>query len=114
MSVLQRRQDQFKAAALEAKKKGEVEQAKEYLRNYKGFDQLIAATNSGLPVDMNTVRKDLLSFCGVDALRRGEDGAVKSAFSFSPNSRKHKTLRKVRLDERIVRVGATSTRLYCL
>ncbi|KAK4297629.1 hypothetical protein Pmani_029971 [Petrolisthes manimaculis] len=55
MSLLTKRQGQFKQAALEAKKRGEIEQAKEYLRMSKGFDQLIEATRGGLPVDMNTV-----------------------------------------------------------
>lgn len=56
LAFLTRRQTQFKQAALEAKKRGEIEQAKEYLRMSKGFDQLIEATRNGLPVDMNTVR----------------------------------------------------------
>lgn len=55
LAFLTRRQAQFKQAALEAKKRGEIEQAKEYLRMSKGFDQLIEATRNGLPVDMNTV-----------------------------------------------------------
>ncbi|XP_063849873.1 coiled-coil and C2 domain-containing protein 1-like isoform X3 [Scylla paramamosain] len=55
MTLLTRRQTQFKQAALEAKKRGEIEQAKEYLRMSKGFDQLIEATRNGLPVDMNTL-----------------------------------------------------------
>ncbi|KAK7067045.1 Coiled-coil and C2 domain-containing protein 1A [Halocaridina rubra] len=55
LAFLTKRQAQFKQAALEAKKRGEIEQAKEYLRMYKGCDQLIEATRSGLPVDMNTV-----------------------------------------------------------
>ena len=45
----------LQAAALDAKKRGEIEQAKEYLRNCKGFQSLIEATQAGLPVDMNTV-----------------------------------------------------------
>lgn len=55
LAFLVKRQGQFKQAALEAKKRGEIEQAKEYLRMSKGFDQLIEATKGGLPVDMNTV-----------------------------------------------------------
>ncbi|XP_042223927.1 coiled-coil and C2 domain-containing protein 1-like [Homarus americanus] len=55
LAFLTKRQTQFKQAALEAKKRGEIEQAKEYLRMCKGFDQLIEATRGGLPVDMNTV-----------------------------------------------------------
>uniref|UniRef100_A0A1B6H408 C2 domain-containing protein n=1 Tax=Cuerna arida TaxID=1464854 RepID=A0A1B6H408_9HEMI len=49
------KQKQFKLAALQAKKKGEVNQAKEYLRIAKGFDKLIEASNCGLPVDMATL-----------------------------------------------------------
>ena len=55
LAFLTKRQQQFKKAALESKKKGEIEQAKEYLRNAKGLDQLIEASKSGLPVDLNTV-----------------------------------------------------------
>ena len=56
LSLIEKRQTLFKEAALEAKRKGEIEQAKEFMRNYKGFDQLILAASSGLPIDMNTVR----------------------------------------------------------
>jgi len=49
------RQKEFKEAALQAKRNGEINQAKEYLRLAKGFDPLIEASNSGLPVDMDTV-----------------------------------------------------------
>ena len=45
----------LQAAALEAKKKGEIEQAKEYLRNCKGLKSLIEASSGGLPVNMDTV-----------------------------------------------------------
>lgn len=49
------RQTLFKQAALEAKKRGEVDQAKEYLRNARGFDPLIEATKSGLPIDVTSI-----------------------------------------------------------
>ncbi|CAL4087630.1 unnamed protein product, partial [Meganyctiphanes norvegica] len=55
LSLLTARQTAFRKAALDAKKRGEVEQAKEYLKIYKGFDQLLEASRGGLPVDMNTV-----------------------------------------------------------
>jgi hypothetical protein len=55
LAFLVARQKEFKEAALQAKRKGEVNQAKEYLRLAKGFDPLIEASNSGLPVDMDTV-----------------------------------------------------------
>ncbi|KAI4465000.1 hypothetical protein MML48_3g00017140 [Holotrichia oblita] len=46
------RQKEFKVAALNAKKKGELEQAKEFLRIAKGFDPLLQASYAGLPVDI--------------------------------------------------------------
>lgn len=61
LALLMDRQKQYKLAALEAKKKGEINQAKEYLRLAKGFDPLIEASNCGLPVDMDTV--SILIYC---------------------------------------------------
>lgn len=52
------RQQQFKEAALNAKKRGDLNQAREFLRTAKGFDKLIQVSQAGLPVDMNTVRKN--------------------------------------------------------
>ncbi|XP_026468313.1 coiled-coil and C2 domain-containing protein 1-like isoform X1 [Ctenocephalides felis] len=49
------RQKEFKQAALAAKQKGEIAQAKELLRTAKGFDPLIQAALGGLPVDMKTL-----------------------------------------------------------
>lgn len=57
MKILLDRQKEFKLAAIEAKKAGEIDQAKEYLKIYKGFDALLNAASSGLPVDLNTVSK---------------------------------------------------------
>ncbi|XP_060518042.1 coiled-coil and C2 domain-containing protein 1-like isoform X2 [Cylas formicarius] len=53
--ILQAKQKQFKAAALNAKKKGEIVQAKEFLRQAKGFDKLIEAAQAGLPVDWSSI-----------------------------------------------------------
>ncbi|XP_067001233.2 coiled-coil and C2 domain-containing protein 1-like isoform X2 [Anabrus simplex] len=55
LSFLIARQREFKEAALKAKQNGELNQAKEYLRLAKGFDPLIEASHSGLPVDMTSV-----------------------------------------------------------
>lgn len=52
--VLQRQKD-YKEAAIEAKKRGDINQAREYLRISKGFDNLIEASKGGLPVDLKTV-----------------------------------------------------------
>ena len=55
MKILLERQAEFKIAAIEAKKAGEIDQAKEYLKIYKGFDALLNAASSGLPVDLTSV-----------------------------------------------------------
>ena len=52
---LEKRQKQFKSAALAAKNAGDREQAMEYLRKAKGFDSLIEASKSGLPVDFKSL-----------------------------------------------------------
>lgn len=57
MKLLLDRQKEFKVAAIAAKKAGEIDQAKEYLKIYKGFESLLNAASSGLPVDLNTVSK---------------------------------------------------------
>lgn len=53
--MLLARQKEFKEAALNAKKKGEIVQAKEYLRTAKGFDPLIEAARGGMPVDVSSL-----------------------------------------------------------
>ncbi|XP_017778649.1 PREDICTED: coiled-coil and C2 domain-containing protein 1-like isoform X2 [Nicrophorus vespilloides] len=53
--LLKDRQREFKEAALNAKKKGEINQAKEYLRNAKRIDPLIEAAQGGLPVDISSL-----------------------------------------------------------
>ncbi|XP_030241515.1 coiled-coil and C2 domain-containing protein 1-like isoform X1 [Drosophila navojoa] len=55
MKLLLERQREFKLAALAAKKAGEIDQAKEYLKIFKGFDSLLNAASSGLPVDLSTL-----------------------------------------------------------
>lgn len=53
--ILLAKQKQFKVAALNAKKKGEMVQAKEFLRTAKGFDRLIEAAKGGLPIDWASI-----------------------------------------------------------
>ncbi|KAE8737866.1 hypothetical protein FOCC_FOCC016661 [Frankliniella occidentalis] len=55
LALLLARQKDFRVAALQAKSRGEINQAKEYLRLAKGFDKLLEATQSGLPVDLKTL-----------------------------------------------------------
>uniref|UniRef100_A0A1L8DAV5 Coiled-coil and C2 domain-containing protein 1-like n=1 Tax=Nyssomyia neivai TaxID=330878 RepID=A0A1L8DAV5_9DIPT len=55
VAELLRRQKEFKDAAIEAKRAGEIEQAKEYLKIFKGFEKLIDTARGGFPVDMATL-----------------------------------------------------------
>lgn len=50
------RQKTFKLAAVRAKQAGDMEQARDYFRCVKQLEPLIAASESGLPVDLSTVR----------------------------------------------------------
>ncbi|CAL8100917.1 unnamed protein product [Orchesella dallaii] len=55
LQIICLRQQQFKDAALNAKKRGDINQAREFLRTAKGFDKLIQVAQGGLPVDMATL-----------------------------------------------------------
>lgn len=55
LEYLQEQQSLFRKAAIEAKRRGELDQAKEYLRSAKGFDPLIEATINGLPIDATSI-----------------------------------------------------------
>jgi hypothetical protein len=55
LTFLAAHQKEFNEAALQVKRKGEVNQAKEYLRLAKRFDPLTEASDSDLPVDIDTV-----------------------------------------------------------
>uniref|UniRef100_A0A0K8SQC8 C2 domain-containing protein n=1 Tax=Lygus hesperus TaxID=30085 RepID=A0A0K8SQC8_LYGHE len=55
LKLLLQKQKQFKEAALKAKQDGNLQLAKEYLRQYKSFDPLIEAAQGGFPVDLTTL-----------------------------------------------------------
>ncbi|KAL0894441.1 hypothetical protein ABMA27_013043 [Loxostege sticticalis] len=55
LALLLHRQKQFKEAAIKAKKAGDIEQAKEFLRAAKGFDSVIEAARGGLVVDLKSL-----------------------------------------------------------
>uniref|UniRef100_V5H765 Putative cc2d1a protein n=1 Tax=Ixodes ricinus TaxID=34613 RepID=V5H765_IXORI len=55
MEFLLERQRLFREAALEAKRRGDREQAKEYLRMMKGLDPMIQATEAGLPINATSI-----------------------------------------------------------
>ncbi|XP_075241385.1 coiled-coil and C2 domain-containing protein 1-like isoform X2 [Convolutriloba macropyga] len=52
VEFLEKRQQQYRSAAIAAKKRNEVEEAKRYLKLCKGFDPMIAAAKLGKPVDL--------------------------------------------------------------
>lgn len=53
--TIQERAKEFRAAAIEAKRAGEMETAKEYLKIYKGLENLLNVAQGGLPVDLSTL-----------------------------------------------------------
>lgn len=55
LGILLKRQKEWKEAAIAAKKSGDMAKAKDCLRQAKGFDALIEASRSGLPVDLSTI-----------------------------------------------------------
>ncbi|CAI2298875.1 unnamed protein product [Caenorhabditis sp. 36 PRJEB53466] len=52
LEFLLQRQAQFKQAAIHAKSRGDVETAKKYLLEMKGFDKMIQAAQAGIPVSI--------------------------------------------------------------
>lgn len=50
------RQKEYRNAAVLAKKANEIDEAKEYLRIYKGLENLLDTAKGGLPIDLSTVR----------------------------------------------------------
>lgn len=56
IEILLERHREFKEAAIEAKKAGDLELAKEYLRTFKGIENLLNVAKGGLPVDLSSVR----------------------------------------------------------
>ncbi|XP_053186148.1 coiled-coil and C2 domain-containing protein 1B [Scomber japonicus] len=55
LEFLEGRKKQYMKAALQAKQKNDMEQAKTFLRTAKGFDPMIEAARSGKTVDISTV-----------------------------------------------------------
>ncbi|XP_072366987.1 coiled-coil and C2 domain-containing protein 1B [Scyliorhinus torazame] len=55
LEFIQNRKQQYMKAAVQAKQKKNLEQAKHFLRTAKGFDPMIVAIQSGKPVDISKV-----------------------------------------------------------
>lgn len=55
IATIVERQKEFREAAVMAKKSNEIDEAKEYLRIYKGLEILLDTAKGGLPVDLSSV-----------------------------------------------------------
>lgn len=56
IAIIIERQKEYRDAAILAKKANEIDEAKEYLRIYKGLENLLDTAKGGLPIDLSTVR----------------------------------------------------------
>ncbi|XP_067846315.1 coiled-coil and C2 domain-containing protein 1B isoform X2 [Heptranchias perlo] len=59
LEFLENRKKQYMKAAVQAKQKKNLEQAKHFLRTAKGFDPMIVAVQSGKPIDISKVPSPL-------------------------------------------------------
>lgn len=66
VEVLEGRKKQYLKAALQAKQKNELEQAKTLLRKAKALDPMIEAARSGKPVDISQVQALALCSCQIE------------------------------------------------
>lgn len=57
LEFLEGRKKQYMKAAVQAKQKNDMEQAKLFLRTAKSFDPIIEAARSGKTVDISTVSR---------------------------------------------------------
>lgn len=55
IAVITERHRVFRQAAIRAKQEGNLDQAKEYLRQYKQIENMLDAARGGMPVDLNTL-----------------------------------------------------------
>lgn len=56
VTVIQERQQEYRKAAVEAKRNGDLEQARAYLKIFKALEQLLDVAKGGMPIDLSTVR----------------------------------------------------------
>eukprot|EP00112_Aurelia_sp_Birch-Aquarium-sp1_P009762 Seg212.5 transcript_id=Seg212.5/GoldUCD/mRNA.D3Y31 product="Coiled-coil and C2 domain-containing protein 1-like" protein_id=Seg212.5/GoldUCD/D3Y31 len=103
LQFLLTRQKEFKMAALQAKKDGDIDSAKEYLRKAKGMDEMVVAAQSGLRVDITTV----------PSLKGKEKKASTSSLTSSPGD-KSSGVQSVAIadDNSTATVSASSAELY--
>ncbi|XP_029163018.1 LOW QUALITY PROTEIN: coiled-coil and C2 domain-containing protein 1-like [Nylanderia fulva] len=86
MIQLQLRQRELKQAALNAKQEGDMDLARDYLKQAKGIQPLIEASKAGLPVDMNSIPLSPLERSEITTCQKDENFILVSAEDFSEGS----------------------------
>ncbi|XP_012233142.2 coiled-coil and C2 domain-containing protein 1-like isoform X1 [Linepithema humile] len=86
MLQLQLRQRELKQAALNAKKDGNIDLARDYLRQAKGIQPLIEASKAGLPVDMNSIPLSPLEKVELSTTQKDDSFILVSADDFLEGS----------------------------
>lgn len=86
MLQLQLRQRELKQAALNAKKDGDMDLARDYLRQAKGIQPLIEASKGGLPVDMNSIPLSPLERVELSISQKDDNFSMVSAEDFMEDS----------------------------
>lgn len=82
MLQLQLRQRELKQAALNAKKDGNMDLARDYLRQAKGIQPLIEASKAGLPVDMTSIPLSPLEKVELSISQKDENFVLVSSEDF--------------------------------
>lgn len=82
MLQLQLRQRELKQAALNAKKDGDMDLARDYLRQAKGIQPLIEASKAGLPVDMTSIPLSPLEKVELSTTQKDENFVLVSSEDF--------------------------------
>ncbi|KAL6419464.1 hypothetical protein ACFW04_011389 [Cataglyphis niger] len=82
MIQLQLRQRELKQAALNAKQDGDMDLARDYLKQAKGIQPLIEASKAGLPVDMNSIPLSPLEKVELNICQKDENFILVSAEDF--------------------------------
>ncbi|XP_011861691.1 PREDICTED: coiled-coil and C2 domain-containing protein 1-like isoform X2 [Vollenhovia emeryi] len=82
MLQLQLRQRELKQAALNAKNDGDIDLARDYLRQAKGIQPLIGASKAGLPVDMTSIPLSPLEKVELGTSQKDENFVLVSSDDF--------------------------------
>lgn len=86
MIQLQLRQRELKQAALNAKQDGDMDLARDYLKQAIGIQPLIEASKAGLPVDMNSIPLSPLEKVELSISQKDENFVLVSTEDFLEGS----------------------------